>query len=188
MAAPIGRPLTRTDVLSAKGGCRAAGHPALDRARARSSRRPSRAPRRSALDLPSRAARRSHHAGRRSGRLEASKRRLKSLERYFTALLHEPDAEPANGPETKKSPPQQGLPKARATGLEPATSGVTDRADAHDVRRRRATNPHSRHTSGPPTRPAPHRTGGRVEDVWARIGPRPDGCETPNAGPLGTAR
>ena len=32
-----------------------------------------------------------------------------------------------NEPEKQKTPPQRGIPRARATGLEPATSGVTGR-------------------------------------------------------------
>jgi excisionase family DNA binding protein len=55
------------------------------------------------------------------------KRLLKSLERYSTALLRHGHDHAANAAETKKSPPHQGLLSARATGLEPATSGVTGR-------------------------------------------------------------
>jgi hypothetical protein len=52
---------------------------------------------------------------------------LEIVERYSKALLRKHEAEPANDARTKKSPPQQGLLRARATGLEPATSGVTGR-------------------------------------------------------------
>ena len=48
---------------------------------------------------------------------------MRPVERYSTALLRNHEAKPANVPEMKKSPRQQGLLEARATGLEPATSG-----------------------------------------------------------------
>jgi hypothetical protein len=72
-------------------------------------------------------ARRGDHTARRSGGLEARKRRLKPLEHYTTALLHNGRDSDANAAETKKSAPHQALLEARATGLEPATSGVTGR-------------------------------------------------------------
>ena len=51
---------------------------------------------------------------------EASPSKLKRKE-------YEREASRANSPLTTKSPPKQGLLEARATGLEPATSGVTGR-------------------------------------------------------------
>jgi hypothetical protein len=116
--------------LDQRGG-RAAGHPSLDRARTRPSRRPSCETGRAAVVVPARSARRGNHAARRSGRLEASRRRLKSLERYSTALLRHDHDDTAKSAETKKSPPSQGSLETRATGLEPATSGVTGRRSNH---------------------------------------------------------
>jgi hypothetical protein len=55
------------------------------------------------------------------------KRDLKSPERYSTALLRHGHYNDTYAAETKKSLRLQGLPRARATGLEPATSGVTGR-------------------------------------------------------------
>ena len=62
------------------------------------------------------------------------------------ALLHNGRDSAANAAETKKSPPQQGLLEARATGLEPATSGVTGRTDADDAGLRRTTHDAQPHT------------------------------------------
>ena len=59
--------------------------------------------------------------------MEARKRRLRSLERYSTALLQKHEPNTAKRPGDNKTPPKQGLLRARATGLEPATSGVTGR-------------------------------------------------------------
>jgi hypothetical protein len=112
--------------LCERGG-RAAGHPTLDRPRACTPWRPSGAARRPPLDLPSGSPRCGGHTARRSGRLEASERRLKSLERYSTALLRTRGREAGTDPQTQESPPRRGFLEARATGLEPATSGVTGR-------------------------------------------------------------
>ena len=52
---------------------------------------------------------------------------MKLLERYSTALLRASHDKAAKAAKTTKSLSQQGLLRARATGLEPATSGVTGR-------------------------------------------------------------
>src|SRR5215203_454399 len=90
--------------LHERGG-RAAGHTALDRPRARAARRSTGEACRAPLDLPPRSPRRGDHAARRSRRLDARRRRLRSLERYSTALLQGGKTERPDSPETPKSMP-----------------------------------------------------------------------------------
>jgi Helix-turn-helix domain len=104
MATPAGRPLAQTDVLSTSEVAELLGIPRSSvHELARRGDLPARG--RTPLALPARPGRRGNHAAGRSGRLEASKSRLKSLERYSTALLRKRQGEPPNGSETKKSPP-----------------------------------------------------------------------------------
>jgi hypothetical protein len=86
--------------LDERGG-RPAWHPALHRPRARAPRRAAGETCREALALPARSARRGHHAARRSGRLEAPKRRLKSPKRYSRALLRSAHDDAAQAPKRR---------------------------------------------------------------------------------------
>src|SRR5215204_3241676 len=67
--------------------------------------------------------------------------------------------------------------RARATGLEPATSGVTGRSDRRDARRRTTTQHAQSHT--PCARAAPSRTAGR------HLPARRRGPEIPESSPAG---
>ncbi|MBD0282782.1 MAG: helix-turn-helix domain-containing protein [Thermoleophilaceae bacterium] len=93
--------MTRTDVLSTSEVAELLGIPrSTVHELARRGDLPARRVERRWLFLRDRA-RRGDHAARRSGCLEASKRRLKSPERYSTALLRHGHDDAANAAETR---------------------------------------------------------------------------------------
>jgi excisionase family DNA binding protein len=109
MATPAARPLTRTDVLSTSEVAELLGIPrSTVHELARRGDLPARRVGRRWLFVRDRLAAAITPA-RRSRRLEAPKRPLKSLERYSTALLRDGGDNAANAAETKKSPRVQGL-------------------------------------------------------------------------------
>ncbi len=107
-------------------GRRTPRHPALHRPPSRPSRRPSRAPRRSPLALPPGPPRRGHHAARRPRRLAPTTAHL-SAQALPNSATHTTRKPPVAAARNAERPGLQGLPPAGATGLEPATSGVTGR-------------------------------------------------------------